>query len=464
MPQSKYRRGKRRRMDKFALTEISAVTSPAQKPALAAIRKVDDEDVSKGGDMVDLLTSSDEGHQHGIYIKEYYDHDGDEKGMTIYVGYAMSPDAEHTHDHQIMMNTDGTYEISENVGHTHTIDSGRLQEIMMMRMMMKTDEFEKQELTSSVRERLAREGQALPDGSFPIRNRSDLRNAIRAFGRARSQDRGRVARHIRRRARALRAVDMLPEEGTLASLLKSHENGEDVVDKEDSMSDDLKKAKEEIASLQAEMEKLSKVAALSTAHKAHYDSFTGDDVEKQRDAFLAATDAARDAAITKAEEAKKAADPVVFTAEDGTEYRKSDDPRLVKMAIQGDKDRKETEELRKAAMDSILEKRAESELANLPGELSVRKAMLAAIDGIKDEDLRKGAQDALKAHNAKMAGAFKVIGVGSEPIAKAEDSEAAHAELEKLAKAHAADKGVDFSSAYVAMSEAHPELYKKAVG
>jgi hypothetical protein len=35
----------------------------------------------------------------------------------------------------------------------------------------------------------ARRGQALPDGSFPIRNRSELSDAIQALGRAKDQAR-----------------------------------------------------------------------------------------------------------------------------------------------------------------------------------------------------------------------------------------------------------------------------------
>lgn len=495
--EKRYREGKRRRMDKFSLMEISAVTTPAQGPALAAIRKSGDEivfkqdgpregetfpqflarmrrngsdmsegdaramfeRVAKGGDMADMFTSIEEGHQHAIYVYESDD------GVNVMVGYATAPGSEHSHDHQITRGDDGMYIVSENVGHSHTIDSMKLQEIIMMRMMMKSDEIEKQALTREVRERLARSGAALPDGSFPIRNRSDLRNAISAFGRARMQDRGRVARHIRRRARALRAVDMLPEEGVLAGLLKNDDNGEgETVDKEDLMSDDLKKAQEQIAALKAEMEKMSQVAALSTAHKAFYDSISGDDVAKSREAFMAKSDAERDAEIKKAEDEKLAADPVVYTAKDGTEYRKSDDPRLVKMAKDRDQDRAEALKLRMDAIDAGLEKRAETELQYLPGDLEVRKAMLAAVDGIENETVRKSALDALKAHNAKLAPAFETIGTTAVPLAKAGDSAEAEAELDKLAKDYAAKEGKDFYTAYEIVAKSNPDLYKKAVG
>ncbi len=65
------------------------------------------------------------------------------------------------------------------------------------------------QFTSRERDRLAKSGAAMSDGSFPIRNRSDLRNAIRALGRA--KDRAAAKRHIIARARKLGATDSLPD-------------------------------------------------------------------------------------------------------------------------------------------------------------------------------------------------------------------------------------------------------------
>lgn len=62
------------------------------------------------------------------------------------------------------------------------------------------------------REQAAEKGQALPDGSYPIRNVSDLKNAIKAYGRAKESDRAKVRKHIMKRARALGKTDLIPEE------------------------------------------------------------------------------------------------------------------------------------------------------------------------------------------------------------------------------------------------------------
>jgi hypothetical protein len=75
----------------------------------------------------------------------------------------------------------------------------------------KLDPFDltKRNFSSKQRERMAEQGHAMPDGSFPIANRTDLMNAIRSWGRGGSDPK--VKEHIKRRARALGAQDMIPE-------------------------------------------------------------------------------------------------------------------------------------------------------------------------------------------------------------------------------------------------------------
>jgi hypothetical protein len=75
---------------------------------------------------------------------------------------------------------------------------------------MYDEDMDKREFSGAARERMAEAGTAMPDGSFPIANRSDLMNAIRSVGRAKNYDAAK--QHIIRRARALNAMDMLPED------------------------------------------------------------------------------------------------------------------------------------------------------------------------------------------------------------------------------------------------------------
>lgn len=67
----------------------------------------------------------------------------------------------------------------------------------------------KRQFNTAQRERMASSGQAMPDGSYPIANRTDLMNAIRSWGRGGADPK--VKEHIKRRARALGAADMIPE-------------------------------------------------------------------------------------------------------------------------------------------------------------------------------------------------------------------------------------------------------------
>ena len=68
----------------------------------------------------------------------------------------------------------------------------------------------KREFSAEQRRRMASEGAAMPDGSFPIANRADLQNAIQSVGRASNYAAAKA--HIIRRAKALNAIDMLPED------------------------------------------------------------------------------------------------------------------------------------------------------------------------------------------------------------------------------------------------------------
>lgn len=66
-------------------------------------------------------------------------------------------------------------------------------------------------IPESVREKAAEKGQALPDGSFPIRNIKDLKNAIQAYGRAKASKKAKVRAHIMKRAKDLKRPDLIPD-------------------------------------------------------------------------------------------------------------------------------------------------------------------------------------------------------------------------------------------------------------
>jgi phage head maturation protease len=69
---------------------------------------------------------------------------------------------------------------------------------------------QKRDFSAEERRHLADSGKAMPDGSFPIVNEEDLRNAIHLAGKADNPSKARA--HIRRRARALGKEDMIPDD------------------------------------------------------------------------------------------------------------------------------------------------------------------------------------------------------------------------------------------------------------
>lgn len=66
----------------------------------------------------------------------------------------------------------------------------------------------KRAYSSESRDEMARSGQALPDGSYPIKDEADLRNAIQAYGRAKDKEAAKA--HIMKRAMDLGMEELIP--------------------------------------------------------------------------------------------------------------------------------------------------------------------------------------------------------------------------------------------------------------
>lgn len=68
-------------------------------------------------------------------------------------------------------------------------------------------------ISQAMRDKAAKTGDALPDGSFPITTRPMLAAALKTYGLAKNKT---VAkRHIIKRAKALGATDLLPDSWTM---------------------------------------------------------------------------------------------------------------------------------------------------------------------------------------------------------------------------------------------------------
>lgn len=193
----------------------------------------------------------------------------------------------------------------------------------------------------------------------------------------------------------------------------------------------------EIETLKAQLARAEKLAELNDAEKAHLATLDS----KEGDSFLALSKSERGAAIAKADEA----DTVVYTAADGTVYRKSHNAAIVAAIKSADEAHAKLAASEERERTAVLAKRAADELAHLPGDEVAKVAALRAIDGIEDEGARKAAHAMLIAADNAQAQAFKSLGT----IAQSEANEgAAMSKLNALAKSYAEANKVTHAIAF----------------
>lgn len=77
-----YSDGKKRKMKMLKLTAVALTARGANPEANVTFFKSDKTSAVKNGDLVDMVTSAEDGHQHGISVEVY---DG---SLYINVGYA----------------------------------------------------------------------------------------------------------------------------------------------------------------------------------------------------------------------------------------------------------------------------------------------------------------------------------------------------------------------------------------
>jgi len=221
---------------------------------------------------------------------------------------------------------------------------------------------------------------------------------------------------------------------------------------------ELAKAAETKAALEARIAKAESIASLTDVEKAHFDTLADAD----KDAFLAKSVADRSKDIAKAADA----DAVVYTARDGSEFRKSDDPRLIAMAKKMDADAEELAKAKADAEDAAFTKAAEGDYAGLPGEVAHRVALLKAVAGIEDEATRTAVETMLKAQASALEKATTTIGTSAtRPTAEsgpAVSKADANARLEKMAADYAEEHKITKEKAmgFVLDTEEGARLYE----
>ena len=415
-------------MRTFTLNEISAVDSPAQEGAGALIMK---RDAGKPVEKKFWLTDSVDGHSHLINEQDFEGRFRD-GGDT---SWSQSPGDDHGHSHPWIRNPDGTITIGEANGHSHEI--------------AQVSKFKNDDKAAAI------------DSNYPIKTRGDLEKVIKDFGKA--VDKPALAKHIASRAQAMEATDLLPAEGELARYLEpAGPAGGAVGKKEESIMTDKTKSKAgdegnpDLEKLQKENARFKALAEMNDAQKAHFEKLDDDG----QSAFIAMSSDERQSAVDTALEKAADEDPVVYTAEDGTEYRKSDDQRLVKMAKQSDEDRAARKKADEEIANQRLRKSAEEDFKYLPGDVETRMELIKAAESISDKDKREAALKSLKGQNDAMKKAFETAGVDAGQI-----EGSAVAKLDTLAKNYAKENKCTFHKAYseVCKTPEGKDLYKESL-
>jgi hypothetical protein len=78
------------------------------------------------------------------------------------------------------------------------------------------------DVSTATRKRYAKEGKAMDDVSYTIPVVAHLRMAVQAYGRSNPEDRAKIKRYIKRRARELGRTDLIPEKWKSVSVQERH--------------------------------------------------------------------------------------------------------------------------------------------------------------------------------------------------------------------------------------------------
>jgi len=314
--------------------------------------------------------------------------------------------------------------------------------------IMKRDDGEpywKRDFSQDQRDHLASTGAALPDGSFPIQNGSDLENAIHAIGRA--TDPAKAKAHIISRAKSLGLTSQLPD-GWVSKIGKVL----------DMTPDELQKLLDEsIAKATAPL--AAELTALKAAGKKKPPPVDDGAEPDADDAMKAAWHKVIAKRVAEAIEATKAEMQAAF--DKAAEIAKGDETfESEGVVIRKSEVGEPTFKLLKSQAEKLelgaFEKKAQAEIANLPGELTLKAKVLRTISKL-DKDVREGLEAMLKGGSAAVRTMSKSAGV------TAVEASSVEGQLEGLVGEYATKNNVSKAEAYAKVLEtaAGAELYNK---
>ena len=436
-------RRRRRVMDKFVLDEISFVDRPAQEPALMAIMK--------GASVEDLMNDDRWKNVEKVLIRP---RSGETRSQFVsrFMSNGMAeeefPDRQQrlaVANSQFDRVTRSADKIEKRFavltmvgGHQHIID-------LMGPEGIKSRGHTSFDMAEGDMESHSHEWVRRDDGSIVI---------LMAAGHIHE-----VAEMIMlpMEAEMIASADFVGKKGGKEKQMPTEKTAEE-------LSAEIEKLTKQLDDLQSENSVYKAEAVFSDAERDYYKGL--DDEAKK--AFRETTPEVRLAQIKKRDDE----DPVIFKSADGTEYRKSDDSRLIELAKREDARETEFRKMQEEREEARIEKYVGENLQHHPGEMGVRVAIVKAVEGIADEKVREGALDALKAKDAKFAPAFQQVGVKGQPDLNkfadgASDRQEAQQELRKRAN-EIVEKDttgkLNFYDAYEKACRADTALYAQARG
>lgn len=330
-----------------------------------------------------LVTDEQAGHQHTIEVLD----DG-----SLWCSYNTATGAEYTHNHAVIRSSEGAIEILADSGHSHSL--------------------------------------AADQPAVVIVAPSDIVIVAEVVAARRSP--------TTKFAERPQATSDSPRSQPTPTVKTLQEQSKMTTEANDAKTIDLEK---QVVSLTKRAERGERIAKLSGAEKAHFDTLSGDDAE----AFLAKSNADRAAAM--------AADPIEF-ALDGVEYRKSTQGYTLAKRL-----RDEVEKNNKVE----IEKQVSQTIPHLAGETDAKCALIKAVrNSGENAEMQTKMLGILKGGDAFAKGRTVAQGGdGGIPVDKT-----ASEQLDELTIKYATEKSVDRPTARVAVMKTAEgrKLYAESIG
>jgi hypothetical protein len=178
---------------------------------------IDAEYVEKSGESTDVISTEDavdvastafEGEVKGVGVGFFYELDayvveiaGEEKSYDVFVSVAG----------KVLGYDEFTYDSDPELSEDEVAEIKAMEDALLQKITIAEAEIQlKRTYSREMREQLAKTGEAMADGSFPIVDEQDLKNAIQAHERAADPEAAKA--HISDRAKALELTALLPTE------------------------------------------------------------------------------------------------------------------------------------------------------------------------------------------------------------------------------------------------------------